>query len=35
MRHPVTVDPDRELQSLVPIEQTSVEMAVQQALAEG
>ncbi|WP_257298461.1 NAD(P)H-binding protein [Haloarchaeobius sp. FL176] len=35
MRNPVTVDPDRDLQSVVPIEQTSVEVAVQQALAEG
>ncbi len=35
MRNPVTVDPDRDLQSVVPIEQTPVETAVQQALANG
>ncbi|AXG07167.1 NAD-dependent epimerase/dehydratase family protein [Haloplanus rubicundus] len=35
MRNPVTVDPERDLQSVVPIEQTSVEVAVQQALADG
>ncbi|MFC4408711.1 NAD(P)H-binding protein [Haloarchaeobius iranensis] len=35
MRNPVTVDPERDLQSVVPIEQTSVEAAVRQALAEG
>jgi uncharacterized protein YbjT (DUF2867 family) len=35
MRNPVTVDPDRDLQSVVPIEQTPVKVAVQQALAEG
>jgi dTDP-glucose 4,6-dehydratase len=35
MRNPVTVDLERDLQSLVPIEQTSVEAAVQRALAEG
>ncbi|MFT4882778.1 MAG: hypothetical protein ACI8U4_000272 [Natronomonas sp.] len=35
MRNPVTVDPERDLQSVVPIEQTPVEVAVQQALAEG
>jgi dTDP-glucose 4,6-dehydratase len=35
MRNPVTVDPERDAQSLVPIEQTSVEAAVQRALAEG
>ncbi len=35
MRNPVTVDPERDLQSVVPIEQTSVETAVQRALAEG
>jgi uncharacterized protein YbjT (DUF2867 family) len=35
MRNPVTVDPKRDLQSVVPIEQTPVEVAVQQALAEG
>ncbi|MEZ3118153.1 NAD(P)H-binding protein [Halobaculum sp. MBLA0147] len=34
MRHPVTVDPERDLQSVVPIKQTSVETAVQRALAE-
>jgi len=34
MRNPVTVDPQRDLQSVVPIEQTPVEVAVQQALAE-
>jgi hypothetical protein len=31
----VTVDPSRDLQSVVPIEQTSVEVAVQRALADG
>jgi len=35
MRNPVTVDPSRDLQSVVPIEQTSVEVAVQRALADG
>jgi dTDP-glucose 4,6-dehydratase len=35
MRNPVTVDSERNLQSIVPIEQTSVETAVQQALANG
>lgn len=35
MRNPVTVDPERDLQSVVPIEQTPVKVAVQQALAEG
>ena len=35
MRNPVTVDPDRDLQSVVPIDQTPVEVAVQRALAEG
>ncbi len=35
MRNPVTVDPDRDLQSVVPIEQTPVEVAIQRALAEG
>ncbi|MEF8905770.1 MAG: NADH-binding protein, partial [Haloarculaceae archaeon] len=35
MRNPVTVDPERDLQSVVPIEQTPVEVAVQRALAEG
>jgi uncharacterized protein YbjT (DUF2867 family) len=35
MRNPVTVDPELDLQSVVPIEQTSVEVAVQQALAQG
>jgi len=35
MRNPVTVDPERDLQLVVPIEQTPVEVAVQQALAEG
>jgi uncharacterized protein YbjT (DUF2867 family) len=35
MRNPVTVDPERDLQSVVPIEQTPVEVAIQQALAEG
>ena len=35
MRNPVTVDPERDLQSVVPIEQTPVEVAVQQALADG
>ena len=35
MRNPVTVDADRDLQSVVPIEQTSVETAVEDALADG
>ncbi|WP_251329415.1 NAD(P)H-binding protein [Haloplanus pelagicus] len=35
MRNPVTVDPERDLQSVVPIEQTPVQVAVQQALADG
>jgi hypothetical protein len=35
MRNPVTVDADRDLQSVVPIDQTPVEVAVQRALAEG
>ena len=35
MRHPVTVDPERDLQDVVPIEQTPVEEAVRRALAEG
>lgn len=35
MRNPVTVDPARDLQSVVPIEQTSVEEAVRRALAGG
>jgi len=34
MRHPVTVDPDRDLQAVVPIEQTPVDEAVRRALAE-
>ncbi|WP_336001846.1 NAD(P)H-binding protein [Halorientalis halophila] len=33
MRNPVTVDPERDLQSVVPIEQTPVEVAVRRALA--
>ncbi|WP_049935111.1 NAD(P)H-binding protein [Haloplanus natans] len=35
MRNPVTVDPGRDLQSVVPIEQTPVKAAVHQALADG
>ena len=35
MRNPVTVDPERDLQSVVPIEQTPVEVAIRRALAEG
>ncbi|WP_280538015.1 NAD(P)H-binding protein [Halopenitus sp. POP-27] len=35
MRNPVTVDPQRDLQSVVPIERTPVEIAVRRALAEG
>ncbi|MFB6228567.1 MAG: NAD(P)H-binding protein [Halobacteriales archaeon] len=35
MRNPVTVDPEQDLQPVVPIEQTPVEEAVRQALAEG
>jgi dTDP-glucose 4,6-dehydratase len=35
MRNPVTVDPKRDLQSVVPLEQTPVETAVQRALANG
>jgi dTDP-glucose 4,6-dehydratase len=34
MRNPVTVDPERDLQAVVPIEQTPVEEAVRRALAE-
>jgi dTDP-glucose 4,6-dehydratase len=34
MRHPVTVDPDRDLQAVVPIERTPVDEAVRRALAE-
>jgi dTDP-glucose 4,6-dehydratase len=34
MRHPVTVDPERDLQAVVPIEQTPVDEAVRRALAE-
>ena len=34
MRNPVTVDPERDLQSVVPIDQTPVEVAVRRALAE-
>jgi dTDP-glucose 4,6-dehydratase len=33
MRHPVTVDPDRDLQAVVPIEQTPIDEAVRRALA--
>jgi uncharacterized protein YbjT (DUF2867 family) len=35
MRNPVTVDPERDLQSVVPIDRTPVEEAVRRALAEG
>ena len=35
MRNPVTVDPERDIQSVVPIERTPVEEAVRRALAEG
>jgi hypothetical protein len=35
MRNPVTVDSEWDRQSVVPIGQTSIEIAVQQALAEG
>ncbi|QHS18213.1 NAD(P)H-binding protein [Halopenitus persicus] len=35
MRNPVTVDPERDLQSVVPIERTPIEIAVRRALAEG
>jgi len=35
MRNPVTVDPERDLQRIVPIEQTPIEAAVRRALAEG
>ena len=35
MRNPVTVSSERDLQSIVSIEQTSVETAVQRALADG
>jgi dTDP-glucose 4,6-dehydratase len=34
MRNPVTVDPERDLQSVVPIERTPVEAAIRRALAE-
>ena len=34
MRNPVTVDPERDLQSVVPIERTPVEVAIRRALAE-
>ena len=34
MRNPVTVDPERDLQSLVPIEQTPVKVAIRRGLAE-
>jgi dTDP-glucose 4,6-dehydratase len=34
MRHPVTVDPDRDLQNVVPIEQTPVDEAVRLALTD-
>lgn len=34
MRNPVTVDPDRDLQAIVPIEQTTVEEAIRVALRE-
>ncbi len=35
MWNPVTVDSERDLQSVVPIGQTSIEIAVQQTLGEG
>jgi dTDP-glucose 4,6-dehydratase len=35
MRHPVTVDPERDLQSVVPIDRTPIDEAVRRALAEG
>jgi dTDP-glucose 4,6-dehydratase len=35
MRHPVTVDPDRDLQSVVPIDRTSLEDAIRDALGTG
>ncbi|WP_096390313.1 NAD(P)H-binding protein [Halopenitus persicus] len=35
MRNPVTVDPERDLQSVVPIERTPIEIAIRRALAEG
>ena len=34
MRHPVTVDPEQDLQNVVPIDKTPVEEAIKQALAE-
>jgi uncharacterized protein YbjT (DUF2867 family) len=35
MRNPVTVDPERDLQSVTPIDQTPVEVAVRQARSKG
>lgn len=35
MRHPVTVDDDRDLQNVIEIDQTPVDEAVRRALAEG
>jgi len=32
MRHPVTVDNDRDLQNVVPIDQTPIKTAINQAL---
>ena len=34
MRHPVTVDPERDLQDVVPIDRTPIDEAVREALAE-
>lgn len=34
MRHPVTVDPDRDLQTVVPIDRTPIREAIKKALAE-
>jgi dTDP-glucose 4,6-dehydratase len=32
MRHPVTVDPERDLQNVIPIDRTPVERAIDRAL---
>jgi dTDP-glucose 4,6-dehydratase len=34
MRNPVTVDPEMDLQTVVPIDQTPIEDAVRRSLAE-
>jgi dTDP-glucose 4,6-dehydratase len=35
MRHPVTVDPEKDLQAELPIERTSIEAAIKQSLTAG